>query len=452
MTPILLALVASLAACVVLAWAVGWLAAKPQHVACLVFCLCLLETANVPLAFQLGISLYPQDLFFIVLAMSCLLRFALATRARSVPLAWWVIGAVQLLLFVLGTRQFGTAAGVDWRGHFYLWVSVAYFCSVNWTEATIERVANSWIVFAALVCLIVYYRWARSAVDPGYAAQIMSLDTTGVRFRVVSADAALVIAVGLLLLLFKLMAGKLPPLPRLLLPFLPLTILVLQHRSVWASVVIGTACLIWLDRRTHKRKRSGTILALTLVPLVLFVAAAGGSSVMSSIKGSADQAMSTKEGTMVARVDNWSELIEKWADSHDPMVYLVGKPYGGGYNPIPVEDGTEFDMVPHDLLVHMLYRGGLIGVCATLYLFYRLWTGALRAAGEGRKRWAPAFVAILSAFFAFYIPYWATYVDGMLIGIAISYLRAAGRTHTLAFATGKNDQGPVGPHPYRRPA
>lgn len=126
---------------------------------------------------------------------------------------------------------------------------------------------------------------------------------------------------------------------------------------------------------------------------------------------------------MVARMGNWQELLVNWATAKKPVTYLVGMPYGGGYNPMESEDGEDMlDMVPHNHFVHILYRGGLLGLCATVTLFYQLTAAAIALSRRGNRSAAPCFFAIFAAFLAYFIPYWATYGSGILIGIAISYL------------------------------
>lgn len=408
----------------VLVMVAGWLAAKPVHAACLALCMIVLEAANLPLSIEYGIWLYPADLFFAVLALSCLGRFSLFASFRKVPAGWWVIGAVQLLLLLWGYRMFGSRAGVDYRVHFYLWMSVCYFCSVEWTEPMVERVLTAWTLCASALCLLTFYRWIGSAVDPDYAKEIMGLDTTGVRFRVVSASSSLVIAVGFLILLFRLLRSSLPFYQRCMLPVYLLTVVVLQHRSVWVSLFVGVVCLVWIARKGEGGARGLLGIGLLVIPLAIVAAIPDGdNSVVSSIKTAAGSAVSTKEGTMVARMENWQDLLANWSTSKNAVTYLIGMPYGSGYNPMESEDGEEmFDMVPHNHFVHILYRGGLIALCATLVLFYRLVAAAITSARNESKPLAPCFAAIFGAFAAFFIPYWATYGCGILIGVAISYL------------------------------
>jgi hypothetical protein len=402
----------------------GWLAAKPVHAAYLALGLIVLDASHLPLSFNYGIWLYPEDIFFALLALACFIRLSLFASPSTVPMAWWVIGAVQLLLVAWGNLSFGSRAGVDYRAHFYLWVSVCYFCSSDWTEWMVGRVLNGWVACASMLCMLAVFRWIGSAIDPVYAEEIMGLDTTGVRFRVVSASASLVIAIGFLILLFRMMKGRLPLFQRILLPVFLLTVVILQHRSVWVSLFVGALCLVWTRRKGQGAARAVFALGLLMLPLaVLFAIPDEGSGVAASIKGAAGSAMSTQEGTMVARMENWQELLANWANSKDPLTYLVGKPYGSGFNPMESENGEDMiDMVPHNHFVHILYRGGLIALSATLVLFYQLWAASVKHARSGAKHWAPCLVGVFGAFFAYFIPYWATYGCGILIGIAINYL------------------------------
>ena len=408
----------------VLAAIAGWLAARPVHAAYLAFGLIVLEASHLPLSINYGMSIYPEDMLFAILALACLIRLSLFASVRAVPLTWWVIGAVQLLLFVWGNRTFGSSAGVDYRIHFYLWVSVCYFCSAQWTEPMVKRVLNGWIACASMLCMLATFRWTYSAIDPVYAEEIMRFDTTGIRFRVLSSTSSLVIAVGFLILLFRMLSARLPLLQRVLLPVFLLVVVVLQHRSVWVSLFVGAICVLWTRQKQQGSLRAGLAIGLLMLPVaVMFAIPDEGDGVVSSIKGAAGSAISTKEGTMVARVGNWQALLANWSSSKDVVTYLVGRPYGSGFNPQESEDGqTVIDMVPHNHFVHILYRGGLIALSCTLALFYQLWTAAVKEARSGRKYWAPFLVGVFGACFAYFIPYFATYASGILIGIAISYL------------------------------
>jgi hypothetical protein len=422
-SPLLAILIFAAFAC-----AAGWLAAKPVHAAALLLGLMVLDALHLPIAVNFGLSLYPEDLFFLVLSAASLIRFCLFARPKAIPLAWWLIGMVQLGLAIWGVQSFGTVAGVDARGHFYLWITVVFFASVRWSDRMISRVLDWWIACGVWLGLLAVYRWVYSALDPRYAEEIMAFDTTGVRFRVISSGSTLVIAIACLVLTFRIFRGRLAMPLWPLLPFQLVTIAILQHRSVWVSLFVGLACLMLAKSGVKQRLRRVAALGMLLVPLVFVLALPDDNSVVQSVKKSADQAVSTEEGTMVGRVVYWDELMGKWLGSRSVSTYLVGQPYGSGFSPSELDDGTKQDMVPHNHFVHILYRGGTIGLLATLWVFGSVWHAALVRTRQAERYWAQFFLAVLSALYAYFIPYWANYEGGLLLGIAIAYLRSEKHT------------------------
>ncbi len=410
-----------------LACAAGWLAAKPVHAAALLLGLVVLDALHLPIVVNFGLSLYPEDLFFLVLLTACLIRFCLFASPKAIPLAWWLLGAIQLGLAIWGVKSFGTAAGVDVRGHFYLWITVVFFASVRWSDRMIARVLDWWIACAMCLGLLAVYRWVYSALDPRYAEEIMAFDTTGVKFRVISSASTLVIGIASLILAFRILRGKLPIALWPLLPFQLATIAILQHRSVWVSLFVGVACLLLTKSGAGQRLRAAAAFGMLLLPLVFVLALPADNSVVASVKQSADQAVSLEEGTMVGRVVYWDELMEKWLGSGSATTYLVGQPYGSGFSPSVRDDGTKQDMVPHNHFVHILFRGGTLGLLATVWVFGSVWRAALARTRQAERYWAQFFLAVLSALFAYFIPYWANYDSGLLIGIAIAYLRSEQR-------------------------
>lgn len=421
---LLLAAALTVIAFIVLVCLSGWIATRPIHAVMLLFSIVLLDASRIPLSFELGISFYPKDVVFILLANACIVRFLMFSSVTFIPASWWVLGAVQLGLAVWGILSFGPGAGVDAREHFYLWITVVYFCSIKWTEGMITQVINMWIGCAVCLSLLAYYHWIRSGLDPSYEQKIMSLDTTGVRFRVLSAGSTMVIAIGALGLFFRILQGRVALPIRLFLPAMLITIVTLQHRSVWVSAFLGLCCLLWIRPAPVGVARTMAVSALMAIPLLLMLAApTQDNNVVMSIKGSADRAMSLTEGTMAGRLANWQELLNKWADSRDPVTYAIGKPYGSGFNPFENWDGTMNDMVPHNHFIHVLYRGGIIGLLATLAVFWHVWVGALRHAKGSEKPSAVFILSFMFALLAYCIPYWTAYESGILIGIALSYFR-----------------------------
>jgi hypothetical protein len=424
------------AAFALLACMAGWLATRPLHAIVLICALALMGALQLQLSFTAGVSVYPEDLVFGAMGLACLVRFTLFCSPAVVPRAWWVLGAVQLLLMAWGIATVGRPAGVDARGHIYLWTMVLYCCSFRWDDATLERLLRLCIGFSLVLCTLVGWRWINCLIDPAYEAMIMQMDSTGVRFRVVSSINSFIIATGALGLLYRMLKGNRVALGWPLLVWQLLTVLILQHRSVWVSVFIGILCLAWAGGKRTSTPRLLAGLAMLVLPLAILAALPSDDGMLASVKSSADAAMSTKEGTMVGRVQNWDELLEHWWTAKDPVTWLLGRPYGSGYNPQEMWDGEEFDMVPHNHFMHTLYRGGLIGLGATLWVFASIWIKVLRAATRGagvERSWAPWFLAALTALYAFCIPYWASYDNAILLGVALGRFGVAARAGAPVF-------------------
>lgn len=434
--PAALAILPALAAFALMACAAGWLATRPLHALVLISVLVLQGALQLPLAINAGVWLYPEDLVFGALALACVVRFTVFRRRGAVPWAWWIIGAVQLLLVAWGMAAFGTQGGVDARGHAYLWISVLYCCSFPWDDAMLRGFQRICIGTSLVLCCLVAWRWINCLLDPAYEQTIMLMDSTGVRFRVVSSSAAFIIAAGALAVLHRMLGPRPLALGWPLLAWQLATVLVLQHRSVWVSTFVGILCLAWAGRGRASTARLLAAVAILAVPLALVALLPSEDGMLASVKSSADAAMSTKEGTMVGRVQNWDELLAQWWAARDPVVWLLGRPYGSGYNPVEMWDGEVFDMVPHNHFMHLLYRGGLVGLGATLWLFGRTWYLVLVAATRGagsQRAWAPLFLAALSALYAYCIPYWASYDNGVLLGIAIARFGHSARAAAPVF-------------------
>ena len=87
-TDIILAVFSAIVVFVVLASASAWIASKPVHAAWLIFVLIFLDASKIPMAFKYGILIYPEDIFFVILSISCVIRLSLLVSPKIVPRAW----------------------------------------------------------------------------------------------------------------------------------------------------------------------------------------------------------------------------------------------------------------------------------------------------------------------------------------------------------------------------
>lgn len=376
---------------------------------------------------NLGVYLYPTDIVFGALAFSGGLRLLQRGHPRRIPKSLALLGASMAISFVVGVAKFGSVAGVEFRGDFYFLIGAFYFASVPVTRESLNSFVKVWLWWSIIVLTVVYYRWAADAFNLDWFDPVWhTVDKSVVAFRVVDAAQALVLGQTLVLLVYAMTTDGGLRYWRWMVPFLAITVLVLQHRSVWVSVLLPILLAFVIAGKARGKialnlAAFGVAVAFVVAPML---AGGGLSSVTSSVSSSAERGANLNEGTFAGRVTGWQELLVDWTHS-GPVVYAMGKPYGSGFTRIESEStGREVQYAPHNYFVQTLLRTGLIGLFAlvTTYVLALRWLG--RAGG-----WAhsdvpvSAIIALLIGQLLYFIPYSPHYEQGIILGMALSLVR-----------------------------
>ena len=97
---------------------------------------------------------------------------------------------------------------------------------------------------------------------------------------------------------------------------------------------------------------------------------------------------------------------------------------GGGYERFEFGDlgGKRVGQIPHNYYVHLLYRGGLIGLFAFLWVIWRSINVLLSRARRRQDMVAPLFLAMLIAQLVYFIPYELNYAQMILFGLLLSLI------------------------------
>lgn len=390
----------------------------------LLYLVLVIDTASLhSTALNLGLLVYPADLAAAVFFFAFLYRVLVLGKGGLVPRAWWVLGSVQLGLFVWGLAQNGTGAGVDYRQHFYVWIGAAYLATFEYDATRAHRFVKWLLPLAIALSCVAIYRWAIGAMDWQFQRELDRLITTGVSFRVIWAAPTFMIAMAMLVAIYYAMTVR----EKFGYWFWALTfgmmVLVLQHRSVWAATLGGMGVLLFLLTR-YQTGKVGKLLflgcALLAIVAIGLTSLKGG--VSESVQVQSSRAFSTTEGTFAGRVSGWQSLLNDWLNSGSPAMYLVGKPFGSGYSRYSSNvGGHEIGYVPHNYYVHLLYRGGLIGMLCFLWV---VWFGvrAMWARIKQGDDFAPLQLAMTIALLVYYIPYGVAYDQVLITGLLLSVI------------------------------
>jgi len=382
----------------------------------------LYEIVNVNLfAFHVGLNIYPQDLLFVPLAGVAFLRLMRPGAAARLPVSLWVLLALMLIAFALGTLRNGTAAGVEFRTDFYFMAGLLYFSSFEWTRERVGRLLVWLFAVALSVMLVVWFRWVMDAfwldwVEPAWRY----MDTTGISLRVINAEQTWILGLAVLLLVYAMAAGNSLARLRFTLPLLALTVLVMQHRSVWVASFLPALMAFFIVRQSQGRLAQRMLVIAGLTALVLGPMLAMGkfNTATTSVAELAVRATSTTDGTFVARTLSWNALLRQWAAS-GPRGWLMGEPYGAGFT--RMEGDREVTYAPHNYYVQVLLRLGIIGLLAFIAFNIYLFRGVIRLAGGPYDNMTGyMMLGILTSFALFNIPYSPAYTHGLFIGVILA--------------------------------
>lgn len=396
----------------------------------------LLETYFVHLfGFNLAITVYPQDLLFVPMALVALVRLTRQGAMKRLPWPLWVLTGMMSLSFGVGLVQHGSTAGVEFRSDFYFMVGVFYFSSFAWSPQQISRLFG-WL-FPVVLCImaIVWFRWASDAFNLDWVDPVWHYGTFAEGpLRVINAQQTLLLGQALILLVFAMATGNALAGWRFLVPLLGLTVLVLQHRSVWVAAFLPALMALVIVRQSQGKlaARLTVIAAVSFLVLVPLLATGKFSGVTSSVTEAAVKATSTTGGTFVGRVQGWDTLLKQWTAA-GPRAWVIGNPYGRGFARAERPGGKEVAYAPHNYYVQLLLRVGLIGLLAFVALHVYLLKGAVRLAGEPHAELTGyAMIGLLFSFLLFDIPYSPYYSHGLFTGLMLALILQHGRQDDLA--------------------
>lgn len=381
----------------------------------------LVETTLVFLvAFRLGITVFPQDLLFIPMAMVALLRLVRPGGLRSLPWPIWLLMATMAMSFIVGLAKHGTTSGVEFRSDFYFMVGLFYFSTFEWTSQQVSRVLKWLIPIAAIVMLIAWYRWLADATGVDWFRPTWHAIEPGT-LRVLDAQQTSFLGTVLVLLVYAMASGGSLNRWLFLVPFLGVTILVLQHRSVWVAAFLPAMMAFVIVRQSQGKLASrlavfGAVSLLVLGPLL---ASGKFSGATSSVAESAVRATSTTSGTFVGRIEGWDALLKKWAAS-GPRVWMMGNSYGSGYER-KQQGGRDVTFAPHNYYVQLLLRTGVVGLLSFLALHWYLLRGAIRLGRKPHEALTGyAMIGLLVSSLLYYIPYSPSYIHGLISGMVLA--------------------------------
>jgi hypothetical protein len=294
-------------------------------------------------------------------------------RAREVSVPQWLLigfGLIVLLALVQGAFQFGLASAVVEFRRFYNIVAIAlYFSTVEPRRNMLDRVGRWWLMLAGFLLLLTVLRWVVQPFGLGGWAQGAE-DS----MRVIGASPTLVLLQGFVIGAVSWIRGDATLWMRRLTPALLAGVVLLQHRTVWAVLLVAVTLLFLRERGAAKKLAPMIVLGVVVVTaLSISVLDRGALELTEDLEQSA-----VDRRTWDWRVEGWQALFEQAAPD-EPGEILTGLPFGSGYD--RVVNGRVIGVSPHSLYVETYFRTGLLG----LALLASLYVTAMRRLSSGRS-------------------------------------------------------------------
>lgn len=318
--------------------------------------------------------------------------------------ALWLLCAITLASLVVGAFEHGLqAAGNDARTSFaYVLGPALYVVTAHPRRDLADVVVRIWTAAAVGYVLVALVWWSRHGF--GSSSSAVLVDGQVVGGRGVPAVAAFVVAQAAVMLLV-VRATR----PRVLLVAGPLllSVLLLQHRSVWAAVVAMAGGWLLLRPGGGLRKAvAGGALAFAGTAAVITMAGGPAGGLSASLAESA-----SNESTWEWRVTGWLQLVDRLQGMGD---WLLGLPFGSGYERLVSDVVT--DVHPHSFYVLMLLRTGLLGLALLAVTVLASLRGCGRTSSTGLLLWL-----LVVGEAAYWITYEPTLPDGLLLGLLVRY-------------------------------
>lgn len=377
---------------------------------------------TVPFLNLFGIALYPADIVVSMLGVAALVRACVsAEKSLERRLLFWIL-VVCVLSMALGINTYGLErVGNEARKYIYVLIAAFYLSGFEFTAQMQQWLTRSWLRIAGVLLMTALFLWLVLTMLGSLPSW---LNVPEASLRVLPARSAFFMAQAWLLLLDRELRGDGTLPDRVFLYSLSFALVFLQHRTVWAVMLVALGLLL----AGHRGVRHRFWLHLGVTALVSFgLALALFGSNFDRAEASLGFSLSepfAETSTFRWRLEGWAYLLSP-AYMTSLMEYAIGKPFGAGFDRLI--RGQIVEVSPHSFYVETLLRLGAVGLLLFVFLYLRLWRGAAQS-GFAEGVFSPHILRILLVMQAVYfVTYTPSFEQGILLGAIIASAQFQGR-------------------------
>ena len=360
-----------------------------------------------------GISLYPYDFVFALLAACAGLRIAARGTVNAMEIAWLVFLLFLVVAFLRGANVYGLAMAGEARTYMYFAIAVLYCMTADISQAELNAVAKLWIVSATLIAAVGLF----DILSGGSISQKVS--SIGLSHRSLHAFYAFQIFQGGMISLYLWIVPGTGAYWRYAGIFLLPVVVMLQHRTVWVVALVVLLLVVWREGRISRRAAGATVVAVVAAAVATMMMFAGVQDRAYERFVYALAEPFTDNSTLAWRIAGWQQIFENFMSFDLNM--LVGPPAGTAR---ALESQNFIYAHAHSFYLVTLLRTGVVGfgiLMATYFFLLR----HLRRAGTpayGQMLSGRTLFLLLVGQLVFSIPYDLSYEQLLLVGTAVALL------------------------------
>jgi hypothetical protein len=364
------------------------------------------------ISFEIGnYNINILDILSIFLLTNAIGRLIVIPQKRQIE--FFIIFFLGILLFtswLRGSFIYGLEISTNSiRTYFYFYVILFYTCTFEFSLTFSDNVF-SWIkITSFFIITITIVRW--TMVIFSEVSTTTWIAPNGNMVRVLSAPATLILLQFFFILSYTRKSKKknifiIPALIAIL-----AMILVLQQRTVWVALITSLFILILLK---SKLKNLVILGLMFLIVVVMFILISNNFSI-ENLTGTA-----LDFSNLNWRIQGWQSLLtpERF---HTPLEILIGQPFGSGYGRYILNSVYETTVSPHNFYIQTLLNIGSFGLILLIFLYGIILYHLINVQNNSISR---LFIILLSSQLVFYLTYAPSFEQGLILGLAIIFLRS----------------------------
>jgi len=312
-----------------------------------------------------NLHLDPSDTVNIILLAAGLIRFS---RVLGRPGLFRVVGLCFILVFffslIRGMLIFGIVpASNEGRTYVGELLSLLYFATIPTDEVTIKKFVKAYLIFGCALVGVAILHYLGLNIGPSYEALFSSVGDIE-KNRALPSAAAEALAICFIFSIGWVTHRR----GSRYLSYLPVVfggmIVLLQHRTIWAALLICALSTPFIDRAIAVRLIPVGIFAGILAFFLAVWVYGTNSSATDQFEDS-----STNLGTWGYRVETWDGLL--FDEDTTLLSVLAGEPVGTPALHFDTYSGTYVEMPAHSEYINLYIRVGLIGLILFLVFLLR---------------------------------------------------------------------------------